>query len=111
MGENLSSWVCSSPRMPDCFLLREAGGRVMCLRCVLSTRHEYGADRSPEAAENDGMELRTASAVRGAGPEEPGWSGGAAAEISTDIFSCLGSPSACSRFAMLFTKTGSQAFF
>lgn len=98
--------------MPDFFLLREAGGRATCLRCVLSTRHEYGADSSSEAAENDGMELRTESAfgpVTGDG--SGGWSGGAAAEISTDIFSCLGSPSACSRFAMLFTKTGSRAFF
>lgn len=85
---------------------------MMCLRCVLSTRHEYCADRSSEAAANDGIELRTASAFGAiACDSSDGCSGEAAAEISTDIFSCLGSPSACSRFAMLFTKTGSQAFF
>lgn len=84
----------------------------MCLRCVLSTRHEYGADRSSEAAANDGIELRSASAFGAITCDSSGgWSGGAAAEISTDIVSCLGSPSACSRFAMLFTKTGSRAFF
>lgn len=85
---------------------------MTCLRCVLSTRHEYGADSSSEAAANDGMEARTASAFGASTADSSGGrSGEAAAEISTDIFSCLGSPSACSRFAMSFTKTGSQALF
>lgn len=83
---------------------------MTCLRCVSSTRHEYCADSSSEAAANDGIELRTASASE-AGGSGAGGSGAAAAETSTDRFSCLGSASACARFAMLFTKTGSQGFF
>lgn len=98
--------------MPVFFLFRYMGGRQTCLRWVFSTRHEYGADSSSEAAANDGIELRTASASGALIRDSlAGWSGGPAAEISTDMFSCLGSHSACFKFAILVTKTGSQEFF
>lgn len=109
--ENLSRSACSSPRIPVFFLFRYMGGRQTCLRCVFRTRHEYGADSSSEAAANDGTELRTAAASGAVACDSAsGRSGEPAREISTDIFSCLESPSACFKFAMLFSKTGRHRF-
>lgn len=79
----------------------------MCLRCAFITRHEYGADSSSEAAANDGTAHGTAPASPpGTEDTSAGWTGTPAAETSTDMFTCFGSSSACSRFAILFEKTG-----
>lgn len=80
----------------------------MCLRCVFITKHEYGADSSSEAAANDGIEHGTAPAsLPGTDDTRAGCSVAFIAETSPDIFTCFGSSSACSRFAIVFKKTGS----
>lgn len=107
LWENLSSSAPSSCCIPVFFLFRYMGGRQTCLRCVFMTRHEYGADSSSEAAANDGMELGTASAsLPGPDDTSAGGSGAVVVETSPDIFTCFWSSSACSRFAILFRKTG-----
>lgn len=106
LWENLSRSACSTSCIPVFFLFRYMGGRLMCLRCVFMTRHEYGADRSSEAAANDGIEHGTATASPPGKDDTCLCSEALTAETSPDMFTCFESSSACSRFAILFRKTG-----
>ena len=107
LWEKRSSSASSSSRIPVRFLFRYTGGRLMCLRCAFITRHEYGADSSSEAAANDGTAHGTATASPPGAEDTPaGWTGAPAADTSPDMFTCFGSSSACSRFAILFEKNG-----